>query len=99
MRATAAAILLFVINMIGLGGGPTLFGMASDMFANNALAGTGLDVQACKAVVKEAPEFATCAAAAASGLKSTIYWSTAVTGISFIFFALATLTIRKDMES
>lgn len=99
MRATAAAILLFVINMIGLGGGPTLFGMASDMFANNALAGTGLDVQACKAVAKESPEFATCAAAAASGLKSTIYWSTAVTGISFIFFALATLTIRKDMES
>ncbi|MEQ1781086.1 MAG: MFS transporter [Hyphomonadaceae bacterium] len=99
MRATAAAILLFVINMIGLGGGPTLFGMASDMFANNNLAGSGLDVQSCKAIAKEAPQFATCAAAAASGLKSTIYWSTSITGISFIFFALARLTIRKDMES
>ena len=76
-----------------------MFGMASDMFANNVLAGTGLDVQACKAVVKEAPEFATCAAAAASGLKSTIYWSTSVAGIGFIFFALARLTIRQDMES
>lgn len=99
MRATAAAILLFVINIIGLGGGPTLFGMASDMFANNLLAGSGLDVQACKSAVAETPEFATCASAAAAGLKSTIYWSTGVHLFSFICFALCTLTIRKDMES
>lgn len=99
MRATASAILLFVINIIGLGAGPTLFGMASDIFANNALAGTGLDVQACKAFAAGAPEFATCAAAAASGLKTTMYGSTGIHLFSFICFGLCIFTIRKDMES
>ncbi len=34
MRATASAVLLFVINLIGLGLGPLLVGMLSDYFAN-----------------------------------------------------------------
>ncbi len=33
MRATAAAILLFVVNLIGLGMGPTFTGAISDLFA------------------------------------------------------------------
>jgi MFS family permease len=33
MRATAAAILLFIINLIGLGLGPLLVGILSDVFA------------------------------------------------------------------
>jgi len=33
MRATAAAILLFIINLIGLGLGPLLVGIVSDIFA------------------------------------------------------------------
>jgi MFS family permease len=33
MRATAAAILIFVVNMIGLGLGPLLVGMLNDHFA------------------------------------------------------------------
>jgi predicted MFS family arabinose efflux permease len=99
MRATAAAILLFVINIIGLGGGPTLFGMVSDMFANNILAQSGLDVQTCKTVAQGAPDFATCAAGAAQGLKSTIYWSTSVHALSFLCFFGTLFFIRKDMES
>jgi NADH:ubiquinone oxidoreductase subunit 2 (subunit N) len=31
MRATAAAILLFILNMIGLGLGPTTVGLISDL--------------------------------------------------------------------
>lgn len=34
MRATASAILFFVLNMIGLGGGPWVVGLVSDMLAN-----------------------------------------------------------------
>ena len=34
MRATASAVLLFIINLIGLGLGPLLVGMLSDYFAN-----------------------------------------------------------------
>jgi predicted MFS family arabinose efflux permease len=99
MRATAAAILLFVINIIGLGGGPTLFGMLSDTLANGQLAGSGLDVQACKTVAQDSPQFATCAAGAAQGLKSAVYLSTAIHALSIACFALSVLTIRKDMES
>jgi hypothetical protein len=101
MRATAAAILLFVINIIGLGAGPTLFGMASDAFANWHLAqtGTGLDVAACKAIAPGASDFTTCFAGQVEGLRNTVYWSTGIHVFSFISFALAIFTIRKDMES
>ena len=101
MRATAAAVLLFVINMIGLGGGPILFGIASDAFANWHLAQTGTDltVTACKAVAKDSPLFMTCATNQIEGLRNTIYWSTSVHIFSFIAFACSILFIRKDMES
>ncbi len=97
MRATAAAILLFIINIIGLGGGPTLFGMLSDALTNNQLAGSGLNVEACKTAVDAAAK--TCAGAAALGLKSAVYWSTAVHALSFACFFLSRYFIRKDMES
>lgn len=101
MRATAAAILLFVINMIGLGGGPMLFGIASDAFANWHLAQTGTDltVTACKSVAQDSPLFMTCATNQIEGLRNTIYWSTSVHALSFIAFACSIFFIRKDMES
>lgn len=101
MRATASAILLFVINMIGLGAGPTLFGMLSDAFANWHLAqtGTGLDVTTCKAVAQDSPLFATCFSNQIDGLRNAVYWSTSVHALSFICFALVIRTIRRDMES
>jgi MFS family permease len=101
MRATAAAILLFVINIIGLGAGPTLFGIASDAFANWHLAqtGTGLDVTTCKSIAQDAPQFSTCFTNQIEGLRNTVYWSTAIHIFSWISFALVILTIRKDMES
>lgn len=36
-RATAVAILLFLINLIGYGGGPPLFGLVADMITTNHL--------------------------------------------------------------
>jgi len=97
MRATTSAILLFIINMIGLGGGPTLFGMASDYLTNMHLAGTGLDIEACREVAGEAAS--TCARAAAVGLKDTIYYSTGMHIFSIAAFLGARMFIRGDMES
>lgn len=101
MRATASAILLFVVNIIGLGAGPTLFGMASDAFANwhLAQAGTDLTVAACKSLAQDSPQFATCISSQVEGLRNTVYWSTSIHALSWISFALAIFTIRKDMES
>jgi MFS family permease len=101
MRATASAILLFVINIIGLGVAPTVFGIVSDAFSNWHLAqtGTGLSVEACKATAQGSPEFATCFENTTAGLTNTIYWSTSIHAFSTLCFFLSRLTIRKDMES
>jgi predicted MFS family arabinose efflux permease len=96
MRATTVAILLFIINIIGLGGGPTAFGWLSDLLTNNALAPSNLDVEACRTAVDETAK--TCAAASASGVKGAIYLSTSVHVLSFACFFLSRYFIRKDME-
>ncbi|HEY8571558.1 MFS transporter [Phenylobacterium sp.] len=97
MRATAAAILLLVINLIGLGLGPLFVGALSDAGANYALQGTGLDVQACKAAAGVAK--ATCAPALASGVKWALILSTLFGFAAFACFWLARRTIREDCVS
>jgi MFS family permease len=97
MRAMAAAVLLFVINMIGLGGGPTLFGMGIDFMTNRYLAGTGLDVEACKTAVDAAK--ATCAAASAQGIKTTTYLSTAIIPLAMICFFASRWTVARDVAN
>lgn len=42
MRATATALLFFVLNFIALGGGPFFTGLMSDIFAQHAFAQAGL---------------------------------------------------------
>jgi len=95
MRALSAAVLLFVINMIGLGGGPTAFGITTDLMTNRYLAGTGLDVQACKAAAGAAK--AACAAASAHGIKTTVYLSTAIIPLAMLCFFASRWTIKADM--
>ncbi|MFL5297430.1 MAG: spinster family MFS transporter [Phenylobacterium sp.] len=97
MRALSAAVLLFVINMIGLGGGPTSFGITTDFMTNRYLAATGLDVGACKAAIGAAK--ATCAAASAHGIKTTVYLSTAIIPLSMLCFLASRWTIAKDMAA
>jgi MFS family permease len=97
MRATTAAILLFVINLIGLGLGPLFVGAVSDAGANYFLSGTGLDVQACKTAVGAAK--ATCAPALGAGVKWSLIISTLFGFISFACFWWARRTIREDTVS
>lgn len=96
MRALSAAVLLFVINMIGLGGGPTAFGIVTDLMTNRDLAGTGLDVIACKTAVGAAK--ATCAHASAHGIKLTVYLSTAIIPLAMLCFLASRWTIAADMK-
>lgn len=44
-RATAAAVILFIINLIGLGFGPLLVGLLSDFFADGMAMGEGQGVR------------------------------------------------------
>jgi hypothetical protein len=95
MRALSAAVLLFVINIIGLGGGPTAFGMTTDAMTNHYLLGTGLDIGACKAAVGAAK--VACAAASAHGIKTTVYLSTAISPLAMLCFFLSRFTIKADI--
>ncbi len=95
MRALAAAVLLFAINIIGLGGGPTTFGIVTDMMTNRNLAGSGLDTEACRTAIDAAK--ATCAAASAKGIKTTVYLSTAIIPLAMLCFFLSRFTIAKDV--
>lgn len=95
MRALSAAVLLFVINMIGLGAGPTAFGIVTDAMSNHYLAGTGLDIQGCKQAAGDA--LATCAAAQAKGVRLTAYLSTAIIPIAMLCWFVSRSTIKVDM--
>lgn len=83
-RTMAGALLLLVLNLIGLGGGPTLIGILSDGFSDGALLNAGLSLEGCRAAGKAAD--AACAPAIAGGLKSALYWLT-----PFYFAAVAAL--------
>jgi hypothetical protein len=97
MRATTAAILLFVINLIGLGLGPLFVGALSDGAANYFLSGSGLDVEACKTATGAAK--ATCAPALAQGVKWALIISTLFGFLAFALFWGARRTIREDTVS
>ena len=96
MRALSAAVLLFVINIIGLGGGPTSFGIVTDIVTSHYLLPSGLDLVACKTAVGDIK--ATCAAASAHGIKTTVYLSTLVLPLAMLCFFVSRWTIPKDVE-
>jgi len=97
MRATAAAILLFVINMIGLGVGPLAVGIVSDSIANGTLSSAGLSVDICKNMVADAP--AICRSATAESLKLSLAICSLAGVLSFALFMLARRTVVKDTVS
>ena len=96
MRALSAAVLLFVINIIGLGGGPTSFGIVTDIVTSHYLLPSGLDLVTCKTAVGDIK--ATCAAASAHGIKTTVYLSTLVLPLAMLCFFVSRWTIPKDVE-
>ncbi|HVI34038.1 MFS transporter [Phenylobacterium sp.] len=97
MRATAAALLLFIINLVGLGLGPLAVGIMSDVMANVFLGADGLSVGACKTAVGAAK--ATCAVGVGEGVRWALILSTAFGLAAFVCFWLARRTIREDTVS
>jgi MFS family permease len=97
MRAIAAAVMLFTINIMGAVAGPSVFGWVNDLITNRNLVGTGLDVEVCKHAAGAAK--ATCAAASAHAIKTTMYLSTIMIAPAVLCFFASRWTIRQDMES
>ncbi|HYD43627.1 MAG TPA: MFS transporter [Phenylobacterium sp.] len=93
MRATATAVLLFIVNLLGYGLGPPLVGALSDALANWSLAQNGLTLAACAG---EAAKTGACAAGISFGLKYAIVIGLLGYLWAAVHFLLAGRTLRRD---
>ena len=93
MRATAVAVLLFIVNFLGYVFGPLAIGALSDILANSHLVSAGASLAACRAHTANA---AVCAAGSAFGLKYAII----IGYLGFVWagchFLLAWRTMARD---
>ena len=104
-RASAVAILLLLIALIGNGLGPQIVGWLSDMFMSMELkeAGFGgiLTGDLCRNTAEAAKlaveQQAVCKAAYGEGLRSSMVCTALIFIPAAIFFWLSSLTLRKDM--
>jgi MFS family permease len=99
-RATAIAILLLVVNLIGYGLGPPFVGAANDFFASNILADTStLTLAQCDPRTVLPENAATCAGAQALGLKYALGVTIFFLGWGALHFLLAGRTLVRDRVS
>ena len=111
MRATAVAITLFVVNLLGYGLGPLLIGILSTVLKSAFLesAGLGLTLEACKPLMALAPDaraaldaaalerIAACADSEARGLQWSIVIFACGYGWAALHYLLAGRTLQTDM--
>jgi len=93
LRATATAVLLFIVNLLGYGLGPPVIGALSDWLANINLAEAGLSLQACAAAGSPAD---ICAAGSEFGLRWAIFIGLFGYLWAAVHFLLAWRTLRRD---
>lgn len=100
MRATASAILLLIMNLFGLGLGPTVVGALSDVFANNAYLGDYL--ASCPGGIapqgSSASAMAACKAASFIGVKHGMYVAAAFYLWAGLHYFLAARSVRADLD-
>ncbi len=106
-RATAIAILLFVVNLIGYGLGPAFSGYLADLFTSSGLSQMGfaseLSVTICndKAALTslDAPMLNACDTAKASAMQMTCVIISSIFVLSGLFFLLSGRTLRRDLTT
>lgn len=97
MRATAIAILLFVVNMIGYALGPPFVGAVADFMANRALTLQGLTIEICRHPIDA--NATACAAGQAQGLQQAMAIGVCFFLWAAVHFFLAARTLRRDIVS
>ena len=103
MRATATALLFFVLNLIALGFGPPFCGWVIDMLSQAQFAAKDLGpfFDLCPGGVgKEgagAMIDAACKAAVAQGTRDGIVWNLLIYGWAGLHYLLAAITLPRDM--
>jgi len=94
-RATAVAVMFFILNLIALGLGPTAVGFFSDMFAAQHFGAA--DTAAFKAACPPGGTEAACLISQAEGLRMSLLVTGGVVLIGLLSFWMASRTIRKDL--
>jgi predicted MFS family arabinose efflux permease len=102
-RATATAILLFIVNLLGYGAGPPFIGFVSDILFNSQAAAEGFGELArasCKgAALAQLPEAAQafCRGAEAKALQTSLVITSVLYALPAIFFLMCIKTLQKDL--
>ena len=104
MRATAVAVLFFVLNLIALGFGPPFCGWCIDQFARAAFTAKGMTgdfLQVCKGGVAAAGSTAdvaaACKAAMNEGTRHGIVANLLIYAWAGVHYLLAAITLPRDM--
>lgn len=92
MRATALAVTLVLVNLIGYGLGPPVIGALSDMLANASLAAQGITRNLCSTTTAQT----TCAAALGTGLRLSMMVASCVQLWAALHFILAMRSLKRD---
>ena len=98
-RATAVAIMLFIVNLLGYGLGPLFVGWLSDRLAAAALADVqGLSLAICKGDKTSLPvsQVETCAAASADGLQNSVTITVLMFLLAALCFAVSARLVKQD---
>lgn len=105
-RATATAILLFIINLLGYGAGPPFIGYVSDFLFNMQASGAGfagLDRVACRQadLLAQLPaaEQAYCPGGNAKALQDSLMIVSVLYIMPAVFFLLCVKRLQKDLVS
>lgn len=106
-RATAVAIMLFVVNLIGYGLGPLFVGMLSDYFASAHLAGSSfageMALTQCKGEAANVianlgtAKAAFCQEVGAIGLQKALQMVSLFFGLAGLLYLWASRTLHRDM--
>jgi MFS family permease len=99
-RATAVALTLFVVNLIGIAFGPTVIGFLSTFLKSVFMGGSDLNISLalCKDIkVLAEAQAAACKSADARGLQWSIIIFATLYGWAAIHYLLAGKTLQRDM--
>lgn len=94
-RATAVAVMFFILNLIALGLGPTAVGYFSDLFAAQSFGAA--DAAAFKTACPPGGTEPACLAAQSEGLRMSLIVTASVVFIGLFCFWMASRTIRADL--
>ena len=94
LRATATAVLLFIVNLLGYGLGPPVIGALSDFLANMHMGTLGVAPALCEGAA--AAGNAACTAASEFGLRWAIFIGLFGYLWAGVHFLLAWRTLRRD---